>query len=75
MPAYRYNRHDTSVFAPDISLEYVTSHGSAGVPAGRLNNKRALMARFKCSGAIYRALLLIYTTGGDASAPMAGNVF
>ena len=49
------------------------SYGSAGVLAGGVNNKRAPVARFKCSGAIYCAPFIYYTTGEDAGAPMAGT--
>ena len=51
------------------------SHGSAGVHAGRVINKRARMraSRVTNVGARFIApCFIIYTTGGDAGAPMAG---
>jgi len=44
------------------------SHGSAGVLAGRVKNKRAPLARFKCSGAIYYAPFYLLHARGDARA-------
>jgi len=45
--------------------------GSAGVLAGRVNNKRAPTARFKCRGRVFAPHFIYYTTGEDASAPMS----